>query len=202
MGTQSLMHPVDFYAMNLRAGLQQPAAWEGAPPADDDQWFEAGDVSMLRTPLDRKTESSGGAGRRHRYASDSNSSSSEPTDDGGSVRHEVQTALLFPLGESLAGLLETLARLQTASAHCVLASPEERPAHELPPPFSSIKRASGVPKNAALQLRQPVPSPAPGRAQLVRSKRSLFDVRLSLDDSEEEEDENVRPEPLLTGTGE
>lgn len=198
IGTQSLMHPVDWLEVNANAGMRQPDIWENAPPVDDG-WLAAGDTSILRTPMDRKT-----GGKKETADTDSEADES--------IRHEVETALTFPLAEALhmGALLDLMHRLQVANATmdhgaaCERSTPSCHSAgcaggDEMPPPFSSIKRGSGAGKNMLLQPT-PLQQSAQGHRVLTRSKRSLFDVRVSLDDSEDDEhtasfseDENTVP---------
>jgi hypothetical protein len=220
------MHPVDWHEVNTRAGYKQPPAWNN--DVDADEWFdEAGDVSILRTPLDRKT-----TGRVPQL--DQCSSNNEFDESAPSIRHEVETVLTFPLREavSMSALLDLMDRLQTANTttntpainnynnnnnntNDSLIMPEtlqklplpivkdmERRAtpethlDDIPPPFSSIKRGSGTGKQlfgGGMPLQEidnvmgaasgGTSAPGGGRPMLVRSKRSLFDVRVSLDDT-------------------
>ncbi len=244
IGTMSSMHPVDWLAVNRQAGVevpalvsrhasrtttdtqailaQQPKAWQ-ADTGRDDEWFDAGNTSILRTPRGRDDD----LVFDDDAVVDGHSNNNNNTR---SVRHEVETVLTFPLHDALnlGALLDLLHRLHATEgggggpgsasrAHATTPGDERttpQPGADddmmmMIPPFSSIKRGSAGGKQlAALAASQAAcwggesadprggatamrgSDDALGESErprpLVRSKRSLFDVRVSLDDSSDD----------------
>lgn len=200
IGMQSLMHPIDWLELNNQAGVQQPPAWT-ADIGREDEWFDGAEVSILRTPLDRKTGGfhQNGVGDEEDDISSEDGSAHAVHESPKSVRHEIQTVFTFPLHDAvqLSSVLDLIFRMQSQPSDIRLtpevpldmrSEPRLTPRYEkemdMPPPFSSIKRGvsgKGVPLGKLNKDRR------------AKSKRNLFEVRASLDDDDDndDDDENV-----------
>jgi hypothetical protein len=159
IGTQSLMHPVDWLEINKRNGVQQVL-----PEVNETTWFDAGDLSLLQTPQDRKSYP------RHSLLQ----AEGQDDPDSGYVIHSVETDLVFSIHVPMSTKRAVLS--QSAQEN---KAPEgsETPwiGDDEPVPFSTIKKESGSYLSRSL----------------TRSKRSLFAVdmpREAVDDGESDED--------------
>ena len=164
IGTQSLMHPVDWLEVNAKNGLlHQPL-----PEANETTWFETGNLSVLKTPQDRKS-----------YPRLQLARLGEEAGEEDRVVHTVATDIEFFLDVPLDEKRATILRAKDSNAHGDTPFVGGEPV-----PFSTIKKESSG--GIALLNRS-----------LARSKRSLFAVpapRSSLDDSDSDDDDNVCPE--------
>jgi hypothetical protein len=158
IGTQSLMHPVDWLEVNAKNGLtQQPL-----PDANETTWFETGNVSILKTPHDRKSYP-----RLLLGLGDEES--------GGRVVHTVSTDLEFcmdvPVEEKRAAIL----RVRDGNARGDTSFVPNEPV-----PFSTIKKE---PAASAAMLNRSL-------ARSKRSLFGAPASRTSLDDSDSDDNDD------------
>jgi hypothetical protein len=163
IGTQSLMHPVDWLEVNKNNGLHQ-----ALPDFNETTWFECGDLSILKTPQYRKSYP------RRPLLLDNTSERGEEDAESGYVVHSVETDLTFCL-EVLMGI-KRAAVLHTHENQAQGGGQTPWPGSCDAFPFSTIKKESGG--HGVLNR------------SLTRSKRSLFAVdvpRGSVEDDESDE---------------
>ncbi len=130
IGTQSLMHPVDWLEVNARNGLSQ----QPLPEADETTWFETGNLSALRTPLNRKSYPQlllAGGGEE---------------DEDGCVVHTVATDIEFCIGMSMAEKHAVILRVLGSNSE----TGETPHLASEPVPFSTIKKQSSCGNNRCL----------------------------------------------------
>jgi hypothetical protein len=165
IGTQSLMHPVDWLEVNKRNGLHQ-----ALPEFDETAWFDVADLSILKTPHDRKSYP-----RRAALLSPDcvEEEEEEKGKKSGYVIHSVETDLVFAFDVPLSAKRAVLAGARENLA--------PRPAAETPwlgdepLPFSTIKKESSGSGGLSRSL--------------TRSKRSLFAVDIPRGVEEDDESE-------------
>ncbi len=159
IGTQSLMHPVDWLEVNAKNGLtHQPL-----PEANETTWFETGNLSILNTPQDRKSYPRLPLARL---------SEEDGEEEGGRVVHTVSTDIEFcmdvPAEEKRAAILR--AKDSNARGDTPFVSGE-------PVPFSTIKKESNA---GGAQLNRSL-------ARSKRSLFAAAAPRASLDDSDSDD---------------
>jgi hypothetical protein len=190
IGTQSLMHPVDWLSVNTNQNIQQSLP-EDEQGANVSAWFHRNDLSFLQTPVPQKSRS---------RISSIPESDEEDTVEAQYVVHNVATDISFDLHTliDLAALRErVLAAVPNAPPSPSVAQTPARKGLDEWVPFSSIKKeVVSIPRGQS-------------KLSLERTKRSLFagggggggiDAhRFSLDDDDddESEDDDYENEPPL-----
>jgi hypothetical protein len=175
IGTQSLMHPVDWLSVNANQNIQQSLP-EDEQGANVSAWFHRNDLSFLQTPVPQKS--------RSRISSIPESDEEDTVEDPPYVTHSISTDITFDLHALIdrAALRETVLASVPNASPSVAQTPARQDVEEWVP-FSSIKKEGGTLRGQS-------------KLSLERTKRSLFagggiDAhRFSLDDEDDEESED------------
>lgn len=217
IGTMSLMHPVDWMEVNLKQGYKQTLPSDEAD-LNGTEWFEHGDLSFLKTPLDRKS-------RISRIAEEDEEESDELY-GAKTVVHTVGTELEFDIGlmmsfakqqglvlAAVKGLSPQAFLDESASTMRLLrgsgcGGADDEDEDEDSQDSGAINLVAQTPFVAVNDSDFAVPFSSikkesiGSRRSLARSKRSLFNTapssemepghRFSLDDDEEDETETVQ----------
>lgn len=156
------MHPVDWLEVNKRNGLHQ-----ALPEVNETAWFDVADLSILKTPHDRKSYP-----RRAALLSPDCVEEEEDRKESGYVIHSVETDLVFAMDVPLSTKRAVLVGARENQAPRAAETPW---LGDEPLPFSTIKKESGGSGGLSRSL--------------TRSKRSLFAVDIPRGVEEDDESE-------------